>query len=244
MSRRSRSPPEDEQQISTSDITFEMFLSLPYEIQNLILQEAGYGSLANLLSTSKSVSSRLRENKKINFTYFEENKDYQRSKYKRFYNGVRKGKILTTPNLAGSTLTNKQISEKIKVVSCFNYQLKHLPPLPNCENLYCDSNELTSLPDLPNCETLHCNNNQLTFLPELPNCKTLSCSKNQLTSLPELPNCISLDCQMNKITCLPNLPKIISIRTIYNPLPKSLLINHLNVDRKGLNELIEGYCKK
>jgi hypothetical protein len=213
--------------------TFELFLNLPYDIQNLILQKAGYGSLGNLLSTSVQVHKSLKKNPRINFDYFEQNKEYQRSKYKRFYQLVRNGTILTYPDFTGSQLTNREISEGLRTVGCSNRQLVAIHPLPNCRSLRCTNNLLTSLPDLPKCEMLVCN-------------------QNQLTTLPQLPKCVYLDCANNQITCLPNFDetppyedeaKAINLNTINNPLPGPLLFNRKRITSlEDLNEVIDQYC--
>ncbi len=211
--------------------SFQQFLDLPYEIQNLIFQELGFEDISNLFSTSRYVARNIRRNKGISkIPYFDENKEYQRSKYKKFYDLVRRGWIKTKPNLKGTTLSNKEISERIIECNCKYNQLTSLPPLPNCKNLVCDYNQLTSLPPLPNCTDLVCLNNQLTSLPPLPNCKILYCSNNELTSLSDLTNCIILNCSYNKLTSLPPLPNCIELWCIENlltslpPLPNCKIL--------------------
>jgi Leucine-rich repeat (LRR) protein len=246
--------------------TFELFLNLPYDIQNMILQKAGYESLGNLLSTSVNVNKSLKRNPRIDFDYFEQNKQYQRAKYQRFYQLVRNGTILTEPAFTGSQLTNREISELIRAVNCSARQLQlvAIPPLPNCKTLNCSGNLLTSLPDLPKCTLLICMGNRLTTLPFLPKCKRLYCVGNRLTSLPNLPKCISLHCTRNMLTTLPFLPKCIildcrhnqltclpkfndkiktiSIYTINNPLPGPLLFNIKSILVEQVNQLIDKYC--
>jgi hypothetical protein len=102
------------------------------------------------LSKSRYVSNNIRRNKGISkIPYFDENKEYQRSKYKLFYDLVRDGRIITRPDFRGTTLSNKEISEKIIECTCIRKQLTSLPPLPKCKELYCTDNLLTSLPVLP-----------------------------------------------------------------------------------------------
>src|SRR5437588_7237908 len=63
-----------------------------------------------------------------------------------------------------------------------------LPPLPQCQHLYCNGNRLTTLGSpLPHCQILYCSHNQLITLPSLPNCQVLYCYHNPLpfTSLEE-----------------------------------------------------------
>jgi hypothetical protein len=231
--------------------TFELFLNLPHDIQNLILQKAGYASLGNLLSTSVNVNKALKKNPHINFDYFEQNKEYQRAKYQRFYQLVRNGTIMTLPDFTGSQLTNREISEGLKAIECSHRDLVAIPPLPNCQHLSCNNNLLTSLPDLPNCQDLRCNNNLLTSLPDLPNCRILSCNQNQLTSLPNIQNCDYLNCGNNQITCLPKFDetplhhdevKVIHLITINNPLPGPLLFNMKSILVEQINQLIDKYC--
>jgi len=98
------------------------------------------------------------------------------------------------------------LSHVVKL-NCSYSQITSLPPLPNCELLFCVGNNLTSLPDLPKCKKLYCVANDLRALPELPMCKILHCGRNKLTSLPELPMCKNLHCEANNIHRLPDLPK-------------------------------------
>ncbi len=222
----------------------EQFFNLPYEIQSLIVQKMGYGSLGNLLSSSKYVQNKLRGNKKTDFSFFDENKEYQRSKYKRFYQLVRNQTFQIKGIPENSTnLTNKEISESITHLNCFGYNLTAIPPLPNCINLTCTQNVLTSLPPLPKCEILQCENNQLTSLPPLSNCHVLFCRFNQLISLPPLPKCEWLFCNDNQLTCLPKFADYqkVFINSINNPLPPALLINDAKYGNE-LNELVRKYC--
>jgi Leucine-rich repeat (LRR) protein len=167
------------------------------------LQQAGYKALGNLLSSSKNLSRELRKNKKINFAYFDENKEYQRSKYKKFYQWVREGLVQTVPDLVGTNLSNREISNQITICYSNRFKLEAFPPLPNCQELYCENNLLTSLPNLPLCKKLNCRNNQLTTLPPLSECKDLNCGNNRLTTLPSLPNCEIIFCDDNRLTVLP-----------------------------------------
>jgi Leucine-rich repeat (LRR) protein len=207
--------------------TFELFLNLPHEIQNLILQKAGYGSLGNLLSTSVNVNKALKRNPLINFDYFEQNKEYQRSKYQRFYQLVRNGSILTEPDFTESQLTNREISEGIRELMCSDQQLVAIPPLPNCKSLDCAYNQITSLPDLPNCVSLICWHNQLTTLPFLPKCEDLDCTNNQITCLPKF--------DQDEV-------EEIRINTFNNPLPGPLIFNGNVVYVEWLNRVIGKYC--
>ena len=117
---------------------------------------------------------------------------------------------------------------KIIKLDCHNSNLKNLPNLPSCKQLFCNENELTNLPNLPKCKILNCGNNQLTNLPNLPECKILYCGNNQLINLPELPKCKSLYCYNNQLYNLPNLPKCKILICYHN----SLLFDNLNDFRK------------
>jgi hypothetical protein len=165
---------------------FDSFLNAPVDIQNLILQEIGYKDVGNLLSVSNYVNKSLKSKKIKKIEYFDENKEYQKSKYSRFYDLIRNtnGGIITTPDLYQTTLTNKQISESIITCFCPGLSLSSIPPLPKCKILNCANNNLTTLPKLPNCEYLKCESNILFSLPPLPKIIKLSTVNNPLP--PEL----------------------------------------------------------
>jgi hypothetical protein len=198
--------------------SFQLFLDLPIEIQNLILQQIGFQDIGNLLSVSNYINRSLKSKNISKIIDFDENKEYQKSKYSRFYALVRDGSISTIPDLQQTTLTNKQLSETINICSCSDNELKFIPPLPNCTILTCDDNQLTSLPDLPKCTILSCESNRLTSLPALPKCEVLECEKNQLSSLPDLPNCKNLSCKENQLTSLPQINKFMFINCSNNQL--------------------------
>jgi hypothetical protein len=112
-------------------------------------------------------------------------------------------RCITKVTVNNDTIPREYVENATVVtISCIGYQM---PPLLNCEELYCHYTKHSVLPDLPNCKVLNCKSNIMTSLPELPKCENLNCGNNMLTFLPNLPNCKVLNCMSNMLVLLPDL---------------------------------------
>lgn len=105
--------------------------------------------------------------------------------------------------------------------------IRELPPLPRCRELYCDGCPLLErLPDLPECRQLQCQGcPKLTQLGALPECTHLNTSRCPLlTQLPELPRCEKFYC--SNCVSLRELPPLPRLKRLHSEFCTGLVLIH------------------